>query len=63
MQLHDAVRKLLYTQQAQPDLAMPRRQQRNPFSDEGRYDGEDELVDRALVEKRRDDAAAPQENT
>jgi len=34
VQLHDAVRKLLYTEQAERHRAMPRRKEWNAFSDE-----------------------------
>src|SRR5262245_19347741 len=37
---------------------MPRCKERNPFPDEDRYDGHDELVNRALVEEGADDLAA-----
>src|SRR4026209_2683020 len=55
MQLHDAVRKLLDTNRAERHFAMPRCNERNPFSDEGWYDGDDELVNRVLIEKGSDD--------
>src|SRR2546425_3448895 len=58
MQLNDAVRKLLYTEQAERHLAMPRCKKGNAFPNEGRHDGDDELVDRLLVQKGPDDLAS-----
>ena len=51
MQLNDAVRKLLYTERAEPDRLMPRCTQWNTFPDEGWHDGDDELVDGVFVRK------------
>src|SRR5260370_39258127 len=58
MQLNDAVRKLLYPEQAERHLAMPRCKKGNAFPNEGRHDGDDELVDRLLVQKGPDDLAS-----
>ncbi len=58
MQLDNAVRKLLYTEQAERHLTMPRRKEGNAFADENGHDGDDELVDRLLVQERRDDLAS-----
>ncbi len=58
MQLNDAVRKLLYTEQAERHFAMPRCKEGNAFPNEGRHDGDDELVDRLLVQKGPDDLAS-----
>src|SRR5258708_32365744 len=58
MQLNDAVRKLLYTEQAERHLAMLRRKEGNAFPNEGRHDGDDELVYRLLVQKGPDDLAS-----
>src|SRR5262245_4371866 len=58
MQLHDAVWKLLKTEQAERHLTMPRYEERNALPDEDRYDGDDEFVNRALVQERRDDLAS-----
>jgi len=54
-QLNDAVRKLLYTEQAERHRAMPRCKEWNAFPDEGWHDGDDELVNRVLVKKGADD--------
>ena len=51
MQLNDAVRKLLYTEQPERHLAMPRCKKRNAFADEGWHNGDDELVNRASSRK------------
>src|SRR5207247_5868213 len=51
MQLNDAVRKLLYTEQAERHVTMPRCKKGNTFPDEGWHDGDDELVNRGLVEE------------
>src|SRR5216684_7702367 len=58
MQLNDAVRKLLYTEQAERYLAMPGCKEGNAFPNEGRHDGDDELVDCLLVQKGPDDLAS-----
>jgi hypothetical protein len=58
MQLNDAVRKLLYTEQAERHLTMPRCKEGNAFPDEGWHDGDDELVNRVLVQERPDDRAS-----
>src|SRR5687767_6562275 len=55
MQLNDAVWKLLDAEQAERDLAMPRRDEGNAIPDEGRHDCDDELVNRVLIEERTDD--------
>src|SRR2546426_9199546 len=57
MQLDDAIRKLLYTEQAERHLAMPRCKEGNAFPDEGWHDGDDELVDRGLVQEGPNDLA------
>src|SRR5215469_11797942 len=58
MQLNDAVRKLLYTQQAKRHLTMPRCKKGNTFPNEGWHDGDDELVNRGLVQEGPDDLAS-----
>src|SRR2546430_9331785 len=58
MQLNDAVRKLSYTEQAERHLTMPRCKERNAFPDEGWHDGDDELVNRVLVQEGPDDLAS-----
>src|SRR5262245_30581661 len=58
MQLHNAVGKLLNTEQPERHLTMPPRNERNAFTDERRDHGDDELVDRSLVQERRDDLAS-----
>src|SRR5260370_5703520 len=58
MQLNNAVRKLLYTEQAERHLTMPRCKKRNTFTDEGWHDGDDELVDRGLVQEGPNDLAS-----
>src|SRR2546423_1535895 len=55
MQLNDVVRKLLYTEQTERHLAMPRCKERNTFPDEGWHDGDDELVNRVIVQEGPDD--------
>src|SRR5215472_88629 len=55
MQLNDAVRKLLYTEQAERHVTMPRCKKGNTFPDEGWHDGDDGLVNRVLIQKRPDD--------
>ena len=57
-QLNDAVRKLLYTEQAERHRAMPRCKEWNAFPDEGWHDGDDELVNRVLVQEGPDDLAS-----
>src|SRR5947207_7379660 len=58
MQLNNAVRKLLYTEQAERHLAMPWCKQGNAFPDEDWDHGDDELVNRLLVQERSDDLAS-----
>jgi len=58
MQLNDAVRKLLHTEQAERHLTMPRCKKGNTFPDEGWHDGDDELVNRGLVQEGPDDLAS-----
>jgi hypothetical protein len=58
MQLNGAVRKLLYTEQAERDLTMPRCKEGNAFPDEDWHNGDDELVDRVLVQEGPDDLAS-----
>jgi hypothetical protein len=58
MQLNDAVRKLWYAEQAERHLAMPRCKEGNAFTDEGWHDGDDELVNRVLVQEGPDDLAS-----
>src|SRR5215813_9798974 len=58
MHLNDAVRKLLYTEQAERDLAMPRCKEGNAFPNEGWHDGDNELVKRVLVQEGPDDLAS-----
>src|SRR5215510_4942766 len=58
MQLNDAVRKFLYTEQAERHLTMPRCKKGNAFPDEGWHDGDDELVNRVLVQEGPDDLAS-----
>src|SRR6187431_3204755 len=58
MQLHDAVGKRLDAEQAQRHVPMPRHEEGNAFPDEDRHDGDDELVDGALVQEGPDDLAS-----
>src|SRR6516225_7795406 len=58
MQLNDAVWKLLYPEQAERHLTMPRCKKGNTFPDEGWHDGDDELVNRCLVQEGPDDLAS-----
>jgi len=58
MELNDTVRKLLYTEQAERHLTMPRCQKGNTFPDEGWHNGDDELVNRGLVQEGTDDLAS-----
>src|SRR5215470_13755017 len=58
MQLNDAVRKLLYAEQAERHLTMPRCKKGNTFPDEGWHDGDDELVNCGLVQKGANDLAS-----
>src|SRR5260370_2937014 len=58
MQLNNAVRKLLYTEQAERHLPMPRCKKGNTFPDEGWHDGDDELVNRCLVQEGPDNLAS-----
>src|SRR5512142_1037921 len=58
MQLNDAVGKLPYTEQVQRHLTMPGCKEGNAFPDEGGHDGNDELVNRGLVQKGPDDLAS-----
>jgi len=58
MQLNDAVRKLLYTEQAERYLAMARCNEGNAFPDESWHDGDDELVNRVRVQEGPDDPAS-----
>src|SRR5687768_16138926 len=58
MQLYDVIGKLLYTEQAERHLTMPRCQEGNAFPDEGWHDGDDELVNRVLVQEGPDDLAS-----
>src|SRR2546426_12782983 len=58
MQLNDTVRKLSYTEQAELHLTMPRCKEGNPFTDEGWHDGDEELVNRVLVQEGPDDLAS-----
>ncbi len=58
MRLNDPIRKLLYAQQAERHGTMLRRKERNAFTDEGWYDGDDELVNRVLVQERPDDLSS-----
>src|SRR5215469_16414300 len=55
MQLNDAVRKLLYTAQAERHRTMPRCNKGHTLPDERWHDGDDELVNRGLVQKGADD--------
>ena len=59
MQLNDVVRKLSYPEQAQREPARPGCKERNACSDEGGHDGDDELVNRVLVQKGGDDLPSP----
>src|SRR2546426_10566142 len=58
MQLNDTVRKLSYTEQAELHLTRPRCKEGNAFADEGWHDGDDELVNRVLVQEGPDDLAS-----
>src|SRR5438552_7883255 len=58
MQLNDAIRKLLYTEQAERHVAMPRCKEGNAFPDEGWHDGDDELINCVLVQEGPDDLAS-----
>src|SRR5260370_41166587 len=58
MQLNDAVRKLLYSEQPERHLTMPRGKKGNTLPDEGWHDGDDELVNRGLVQEGPDDLAS-----
>src|ERR1700732_3339522 len=58
VQLNDAVRKLLYTEQAERHRAMPRCKEWNALPDEGWHDSDDELVNRVLVQERPYDLAS-----
>ena len=58
MQLNDAVWKSLYTEQTERHLAMPRCKEGNAFADEGWHDGDNELVDRRLIQEGPDDLAS-----
>src|SRR5215467_12950715 len=58
MQLNDAVRKLLYTEQAERHRTMPRCKKGNTFPDEGWHDSDDELFNRGLVQEGPNDLAA-----
>src|SRR5204862_58491 len=60
MQLNDAIRKLFYTEQTERHLTMPRCEKGNTFPDEGWHDGDDELVNRGLVQEGPDDLASAQ---
>jgi hypothetical protein len=55
VELYDAIGKGLCGAQAQPRVTMPWRDQTDAFPDKHRYDGDDEFIDRVLVEKGRDD--------
>jgi hypothetical protein len=58
MQLNDAIRKLLYTEQTERHLTMPQCKQGDTFPDKDWRHGDDELVNRALVQERADDLAS-----
>ena len=58
VQLNDAVRKLLYAEQTEFHRTMPRRKEWDAFAYEGGHDGDDELVNRALVQEGPDDLAS-----
>ncbi len=58
MQLNDVIRKLLYTEQAERHFTMPRYQESNAFPDEDWHHGDDELVNRVLVQEGPDDLAS-----
>ena len=58
MQLNDAVRKLLYTEQAERYVTMPRCKKGDTFPDEDWHDCDDELINRGLVQERPDDLAS-----
>src|SRR5215472_1429974 len=58
MQLNDAVRKLLYTEQAERYFTMPRCKKGNTLPDKGWHDSDDELVDRGLVQEGPNDLAS-----
>src|SRR5215467_1855230 len=55
MQLNDAARKLLYRKRSATSRC---RGARSTFPDEGWHDGDDELVNRGLVQKGPDDPAS-----
>ena len=59
MQLNDAVLKASYTDQAQRHLAMPRCKEGDAFPDKGGHDGDDEFVNRVLVQEGPDDFPPP----
>src|SRR5262249_27090070 len=58
-QLYQAVLETFRGEQLQRHMAGPPRDQGNAVSDEHRDHADDELVDRARVEERRDQLAAP----
>jgi hypothetical protein len=58
VQLNDAVRKLLFPKRAERHRAMPRCKEWNAFTDEGWHDGDDEFVNRVLIQERPDDLAS-----
>ena len=58
MKLNDAVRKLLYTEQVERHLTMPRCKKGNTFPDESWHDGDDEFGNSPLIQKGRDDLAS-----
>src|SRR5262245_21974520 len=58
MQLNDAVWELLYAEQAERHLTAPRYKEGNAFPDEDWYNGDDELVNRVLVQEGAYDLAS-----
>src|SRR5438105_1945928 len=58
VKLHHAIRKPFHGTQFQRHLAMPGRDEWNAFADEDGYDADDEFVDGAFVQKRRDEPPA-----
>ena len=58
MQLNNAVRKSLQRSQPERHITMSRGDKGNTFADERRYDGDDELVNRALIQERSDNLAS-----
>src|SRR5882762_4178984 len=58
VQLNDAIQKLLYTEQAKRYRAMPCGKQWNAFPAKDWHHGDNELVNRVLVQEGPDDVAS-----